>query len=672
MSLLSPLFLLGGLALALPVWLHLLQRENPIRLPFSSLMFFEKRTQSSMRERRLRYFLLLSLRLALLALLALAFAKPVWERTAGSSLAGLPRLHIIALDTSLSMNYGDRWQRAAAEAQSVVDSLGAADRAQVITMGPSVRVVTEPIAEREQLKAAIGALKPTPSRNSYGDLAEAVRSLAPEGSLPVSLHVISDFQQSAMPGRFSDVALPSIVTLVPHNLSEASAPNWAIESIEGNLRIYADKKPRIDVTIAGFGTEKASRRVSLAIQGRQIASQPAEVPASGRATVTFEGFEVPAGHNRAEVVLEPGDGLPFDDKMLLALENAEPQTILFVSNDPRKRDLLYYRAALDASSQALFQVQSAGATDVDRFSPDRFALVVLSDVPQLSSLFLSRLESYVKSGGSVLLAAGAKVSLAGKAALYPGAIEEVRYSPRDGQRFQLAGQVEQSHATLQQVERFRGVKFFRYAKLVAADGDVLARFSDGSPLLVEQKMGDGRLLILASSLDNVWNDLPVHPVFVPFVVESARYLSGSEQQSQLAVIDSVLELRQRQASGSMVQVFDPRGERVLSLSEAVTHEDIRLGEVGFYEVRRTGETGLVAVNPDPRESNLRPVDAEMMALWEATGSSESQAGAAGVDGETAVKPPPVRIWWFLLMLLVLLALVESIVGNWHLKVQREV
>ncbi len=672
MSLLSPLFLLGGLALTLPLWLHLLQRENPIRLPFSSLMFFEKRTQSSMRERRLRYLLLLALRLALLALLALAFAKPVWERTAGASLAGLPRLHIIALDTSLSMNYGGRWQRAVAEAEGVVSALSGADRAQVITMGPSVRVVTEPTGEREQLRAAISALKPTPSRNSYGDLAEAVRNLAPDGSLPVNLHVISDFQQSAMPGRFSDVALPSIVTLVPHNLSEASAPNWAMESIQGTLRVHAGRQPRIDVTVAGFGAPKASKRVSLTIAGRPIASQSVEVPESGRATVTFERFEVPKGHSRAEVVLEPADDLPLDDKMLLALENAEPETILFVSNDPRKRDLLYYRAALDASPLALFQVQSAGTTDVDRFSPDRFAMVVLSDVPQLPSPFLSRLESYVKSGGSVLLAAGAKVSLAGKAALYPGAIEEVRYAPREGQRFQLAGAVEQSHAVLQQVERFRGIKFFRYAKLTADESDVLARLSDGSPLLVEQRFGDGRLLILASSLDNIWNDLPVHPVFVPFVVESARYLSGAEQQSRLAVIDSVLELRQRQAGGSMVQVFDPRGERILSLSEAVSHEDIRLGEVGFYEVRRTGETALVAVNADPRESNLRTVDAETMALWEATGTSEAQAAAVAAGDETAVKPPPVKIWWFLLLLLVLAALVESVVGNWHLKVQREV
>ena len=108
MSLLSPWFLLGGLAIGLPLWLHLLDRENPVRQMFSSLMFFERRRQSSVKERQFRYLLLLAMRLALCLLLALAFAKPVWELAAGAAIGDVPRLPLIVLDTSLSMTYGDR------------------------------------------------------------------------------------------------------------------------------------------------------------------------------------------------------------------------------------------------------------------------------------------------------------------------------------------------------------------------------------------------------------------------------------------------------------------------------------------------------------------------------------------------------------------------------------
>jgi hypothetical protein len=109
---------------------------------------------------------------------------------------------------------------------------------------------------------------------------------------------------------------------------------------------------------------------------------------------------------------------------------------------------------------------------------------------------------------------------------------------------------------------------------------------------------------------------------------------------------------------------------VLSLSQSVERQDVRVDQIGFYEVRRTGESDLVAVNPDPRESNLRPVDADTLALWEATGRSEETLGAAA--GDPGLKPPPVKIWWFVLILLGLVALLESIVGHRHLKIQREV
>ena len=76
MGFLAPGFLLGALAVGLPLYLHLLRRSTSTALPFSSLMLFELRPPSATRRRRLRYWWLLALRLALLLLLATAFAEP--------------------------------------------------------------------------------------------------------------------------------------------------------------------------------------------------------------------------------------------------------------------------------------------------------------------------------------------------------------------------------------------------------------------------------------------------------------------------------------------------------------------------------------------------------------------------------------------------------------------
>src|SRR5208282_1052319 len=102
MGFFTPWFLAGALAVGLPVWLHLLKQHRSTPLPFSSLMFWEQRTQSSIKHRRLKYLLLLALRVALLILLALAFANPFVSST-GAAAAGGRKLVVIAIDNSFSM-----------------------------------------------------------------------------------------------------------------------------------------------------------------------------------------------------------------------------------------------------------------------------------------------------------------------------------------------------------------------------------------------------------------------------------------------------------------------------------------------------------------------------------------------------------------------------------------
>src|ERR1700687_3242680 len=108
MGFLTPWFLGGLVAVGLPIWLHLLRKHKTTPTPFSSLMFFEQRTQSSIKHRRLRYLVLFSLRTLLFLLLALAFAHPFVEQRS------LPFQHngeitVVALDNSLSMRAGDRF-----------------------------------------------------------------------------------------------------------------------------------------------------------------------------------------------------------------------------------------------------------------------------------------------------------------------------------------------------------------------------------------------------------------------------------------------------------------------------------------------------------------------------------------------------------------------------------
>ena len=130
MGFLAPWFLAGVAAVGLPVWIHLLRKYRSTPLPFSSLMFFERRTQSSIKHRRLRYLPLLALRVALLILMALAFANPFVNRTLAAS--GGRTMLIMAVDNSFSMRYGDHLERAKQEALDTLSKLHSGEKAQVL------------------------------------------------------------------------------------------------------------------------------------------------------------------------------------------------------------------------------------------------------------------------------------------------------------------------------------------------------------------------------------------------------------------------------------------------------------------------------------------------------------------------------------------------------------
>src|ERR1700722_5529184 len=207
MGLFAPWFLAAGaLAVGLPIWLHLLRKHKSQPLPFSSLMFFEQRTQSSIKHRRLRYLLLFALRTLLVLLIAIAFAHPYVERKS------LPFQHngeitVLAIDNSLSMRAGDRFAQAKQMAKSALSGLRPGERAQVLEFGARVHHLSEVTDDLHQLNAAVDAAALSDDRTSYAELSRSLRSIAQSLKLPLKVELYSDMQQSGMPGNFNDMRL---------------------------------------------------------------------------------------------------------------------------------------------------------------------------------------------------------------------------------------------------------------------------------------------------------------------------------------------------------------------------------------------------------------------------------------------------------------------------------
>jgi hypothetical protein len=657
----APWFLAGLLAVGLPLWLHLLRQYKRTPTPFSSLMFFERRVQSSVRHRRLRYLLLLAMRLALLILLALAFSNPFINRR--SEIVGRRKLTLIAIDRSFSMRAGNRLADAKNEAHRVVDSLGGRDMAQVAAVDAHLEALTQYESDKGALNAAIDSITATDSPSSYGEFARALRVMDKNGDMHIDAHLISDMQQTSMPSQgFKDLQLETHTTLTLHPVATGETPNWAVETVSIPAQVYDPKQTRLSATIAGWATPAASRKVELVLNGKLIASKDIALTPNGRAQVEFNGFDVPYGDNRGELRIEPQDSLPLDDSYAFSLHRADPRRVLFLYANGRNREALYYKSAMESSAATGLTVTSAPLEQAATEDFSKFAFVVLSDPGDLGSAAAQALCDYVGKGGAVLIAAGTNTGFAGK---IPMSSDKASID----HEAQGAGYVDDQHPALIGTGKFENVQFLQSVRLQPkADARILAKLADGSPLLIEERMGEGRVLTLAATLDNVSNDFPLHSSFLPFVVQSGHYLAGADDVESSIVAGTPITLRRTEAQVAAADVIGPDGKHELPLSQAskaMTYEPL---QSGFYEVQTaSGRRSLYAVNADRRESDLTRIPDETLVLWRNTGNTSSEAKAEGVHTQTV----PWSLWRYVLLVVLAAAVMEAIFGSRYLKEERQ-
>jgi uncharacterized membrane protein len=393
-----------------------------------------------------------------------------------------------------------------------------------------------------------------------------------------------------------------------------------------------------------------------------------EVPEGGRATVEFQSLDVPYGRNKGALKIDSADALPADDTFYFSVERGDPRPALFVYEAGNQLALLYFKAALEASGQSAFDVQSAMVEQTANVNPAKYAFIVISDVGVLPGGFENQLREYVQNGGSVLVALGHNAMARMKVPVSDDRIAESRYAGREGDRFQTAAWLDPSHPSIQKNNNWSGVKFYRALKVDPGKSRVVARLSDETPLLMDQQIGGGHVEVFTSTFDNIDNDFPRHASFVPFVDQTARYLGRLDSGPPAVQVGSFEELRDSKEKGSSVDVVDPKGGRVFDLRDAATAQNVQFSMAGFYDIRRpNGRNELVAVNSDRRESDLRPATMEDLKLWENTAN-----GTSGAASSSTIEQKPISLWWYVMLAALALAVAESVLGNRHLSVDKEV
>src|SRR5882757_7973029 len=248
MAFLTPVFLLGLSAIAIPVLIHLIQRERKRVIEFPSLMFVRRIPYQSVRRRRIRHWALLLMRAAAIALIVAAFARPfIHQGNVAAAAGGGAREIVILLDQSASMGYGDHWTRAKDAARTVVRGIGSDDRATLVLFNKNAEENMRATADRTRLEGAVGAAKVGSGATRYGPalkLAESILSRSPLKRRETML--ISDFQKAGWSGS-EEVHFPEGMTLGTVSVASAATANLAVPSVTFGRTSFSGQE-RIAVT----------------------------------------------------------------------------------------------------------------------------------------------------------------------------------------------------------------------------------------------------------------------------------------------------------------------------------------------------------------------------------------------------------------------------------------
>jgi hypothetical protein len=678
LTFLAPLFLLGLAAVAVPVVVHLVNRERQNAVRFPSLMFLRRVPFRSVRRQRIRNWPLFALRCLALALLVLAFARPFLDRESRSaSVSGMgPRELVVLLDRSYSMAYGDRWSRATAAAERALAGVGAADRATLVLFDHEA-AATGPTSDLAVVRNALGNARPGAGSTRYAPALAVAQQLMERAERPRrEVVLISDFQRAGWDGQ----ELPKLsasAKLTTVNVGDSTTANSLVTGVD----VSREARDGVDRAIVAARIARQGQRgvpgarVSLALNGREVEAKQVDLPASGAASVTFAPVTVPDATTRGTVRVTgpPGDDrLATDDVFHFAVATAQDVSVLLIESPgaPAARTIFLPRA-LGIGDRPAFRVVQRRADGVTAADVDAARVVFLHGTGMPTGAVGDRIRTLVRGGGGLIVALGENSGTRAwstTSELLPGEVGGI--VDRSSERGGTMGSVDRSHPSL---ESFRGTRsgdftsarYLRYRSLSPAPTDaVLARFDDGSVALAERRVGDGRVLVFSSTFDGYWNDLPVQPVFLPLVQSLVRHAAGWTPQRSWETVGNVMAAPEPVARGEVVAV-SPSGERT-RWSETDSVRSLPLREQGFYEIRNANAatpSSVIAVNPDVAESELGSFAPDELSR----AVSPTGAAAATTAGVTtlsvAEREKRQTLWWYVLVVALLLLAAESLLSN---------
>ncbi|KAB2663564.1 MAG: VWA domain-containing protein, partial [Verrucomicrobia bacterium] len=644
--------LLAALAgLGIPVALHLLMKRRQVRMRFSTIRFFRPQDPRAKARRRLRNLLLLLLRMLAFALVVLAFARPFLPRNPAGPGQRPRRQLVVVLDRSLSLrakdSQGVRWDNARLAARRLVASLGPDDRVALVSCAGRAEVVAG-FGPPSALARPLDALGP---EHSAGDLAEGLREAARlvaagDPSCVSSIAIVGDLQRAGL-ANLAAAPVPPGLEVTAIQIGDLLASNLAVS----DLRFDAGETNRPYAAITHHGDEDArATDVEFLVDGQSQWRRSVAVAAGATTHIDLRLPRLAAGWHGAEVRLATPDALAADNRRFATFRVPPPIRILAIEDRRGVRSfqesMFFATAALDPDAgttnagtgrHVVEKATPEGAVGRLRARPAPAVVprgtaprdpvpalpcdaVLLSAPRRTDRALADALDGYVRAGGALLVflgedaaTAGAEATLADLLPARVGGIE--KGEPENPWRLGEVDRASPVFAAFREpgsgnlvLPEFTA----RHALEPVAGASVLARFDDGTPMLLARAVGAGRVLLANTSADTRWTDWPKHKTFVPWLHGAIRFLSGGaddrtwvDGNAATTGTEATLDLGPG-AMGRPFAVDPPEGPGTTATADdhGVLRFDARFP--GIHVVRDAAgiELGRVAANVPPEESEL--------------------------------------------------------------------
>ncbi len=727
MAFLNPLFLFGLLAAGIPLLIHLWNRRRVVTIDFSSLMFLTAAHRENARRFQLRQLLILLLRIIIVALIALALARPFL--TLGLPVASVRAKTdlVIILDNSYSMAYQDvdgvRFEKAKILAIDILDTLRHGDSAAFILMSDSPKPVFRQLTP--DIESVITAIKDAEvsyrTTNVQPSVELAHEILAESVQVNKELYLISDFAEngwenwSRLPNRSG-----ARISLIP--VTENEAHNISIEEIRpSNQLIGVNLLLQMNVTIANHSTAPLAQNIlTLFIRGekQKTVNFSAAADESLNTTLTYN-FSTPGTHTGYLNLTE--DRLNIDNRRYFALDVIGEVRVLCVGEQTEYLMLALNPNNFSSSSSVITDADSQNTHQNERkaggvmilptqctlaefetFPLEDYDVIILADVPKISAQIRAQLQESIRHGKSIIAFVSSRTNIISYNELNDTWLPAEVGSTLTWTPPQQVGTYQESHPIFdifpsEGLSTQYAPQFYNGVVLQpTSESKVIARFEDDTPFLVERMQGTSTVLLYNCGLlvqqgaAATANDLLVNPYFLPMLQQSVLYTAmagGNLLTWGGHVGDTYTAYYPRSAGGKasirLERTVDGPPDSETSTSDEVNAENstvVPIAEDGALRFQRTERPGIYqievetpgriqrdffAVNVDANESELVQIPLQQAAarIGAQTTITENSEGLAVMDDPYDVRRHGREIWGELLILAVCLMLFESFLSN---------